>query len=44
MIADADGTIVFWNGSASRRFGWIGEEAIGQTLDLIIPERHRTRH
>ena len=44
VIADAGGTIVFWNGAAERLFGWSASEAIGQTLDVIIPERLRERH
>jgi PAS domain S-box-containing protein len=44
VIADADGTITFWNDAATRLFGWTPDEAIGQTLDLIIPERLRGRH
>lgn len=44
VVADAAGTIVFWNDAAQRVFGWTAEEALGQTLDLIIPERLRERH
>jgi PAS domain S-box-containing protein len=44
VIADADGTITFWNSAATRLFGWTPREAVGQTLDLIIPERLRARH
>jgi PAS domain S-box-containing protein len=44
VIADTDGTIVFWNAAAARLFGWSADEATGQTLDLIIPERLRERH
>jgi PAS domain S-box-containing protein len=44
VIADADGTIAFWNNAAVRLFGWSPEEAIGRSLDLIIPERLRDRH
>ncbi len=44
IIADATGTIVFWNDAAERLFGWSPEEAVGQTLDLIVPERLRDRH
>lgn len=44
VIADADGTIMFWNAAAERVFGWPAAEALGQTLDLIIPERLRERH
>jgi PAS domain S-box-containing protein len=44
IVADANGVIVLWNEAATRLFGWSEEEAIGRTLDLIIPERLRARH
>ena len=44
VIADADGTIVFWNQAATALFGWPAAEALGSSLDLIIPERLRGRH
>jgi PAS domain S-box-containing protein len=44
VIADGDGTIMFWNDAASRIFGWSAVEAVGGSLDLIIPERLRDRH
>ena len=44
VIADSHGTITFWNDAATRLFGWPVDEAIGQSLDLIIPERLRARH
>ena len=44
VIADADGRITFWNEAASRVFGFTAMEAIGRSLDLIIPERLRERH
>jgi PAS domain S-box-containing protein len=44
VIADAEGTIAFWNDAAARLFGWSADAAIGQSLDLIIPERQRDRH
>ncbi len=44
IVADADGTIVFWNGAAERVFGWSAAEAVGESLDLIIPERQRRAH
>jgi PAS domain S-box-containing protein len=44
IAAGADGAIVFWNPAAERIFGFSREEAIGQSLDLIIPERFRARH
>jgi PAS domain S-box-containing protein len=44
IIADADGTIVFWNHAAESLFGWTAPEATGRSLDLIVPERLRERH
>jgi PAS domain S-box-containing protein len=44
VIADRGGTIVFWNDAAERLFGWSTVEALGQRLDIIIPERLRSRH
>jgi PAS domain S-box-containing protein len=44
IIADPEGTIVFWNDGAERLFGWSSEEAVGQPLEIIIPERLRARH
>jgi PAS domain S-box-containing protein len=42
--ADGDGMIRFWNPGAERIFGHTAADAIGQSLDLIIPERLRRRH
>src|SRR2546423_9612884 len=44
IYADAQGRIRFWNDAASRIFGYRETEALGQSLDLIIPERLRGRH
>lgn len=44
VFADAQGVIRMWNGGAQRIFGFAAEEAIGQSLDLIIPENLRARH
>lgn len=44
IISDAGGSIVFWNPAAERMFGFTQGEALGKSLDLIIPERHRGRH
>ena len=44
LLADRDGTIAYWNDAAERLFGWTAAEAIGQSLDLIVPERLRARH
>ena len=40
LYADRNGIIQ----GAERIFGFSATEAIGQSLDLIIPERHRQRH
>lgn len=44
VAADAEGKIVLWNPAAERIFGFSREEALGRSLDLIIPERFRQRH
>src|SRR5215471_5871546 len=44
VAADADGIIRFWNPGAERIFGFTGGEAVGQSLDIIIPQRLRERH
>ncbi len=44
IFADGDGIIRLWNAGAEAIFGYAAEEAIGQTLDIIIPERLRSRH
>jgi PAS domain S-box-containing protein len=44
VAADAAGVIRFWNSGAERIFGHTPEQAVGQSLDLIIPERLRDRH
>ena len=44
IAADRDGVIRFWNPGAERIFGFTRDEAIGQSLDIIIPERLRERH
>jgi PAS domain S-box-containing protein len=44
MAADAGGAIVFWNPGCERMFGHTASEAMGQSLDLIIPQRQQPRH
>jgi PAS domain S-box-containing protein len=44
LFADREGVIRMWNSGAERIFGWSAAEAVGQSLDLIIPERLRGRH
>jgi PAS domain S-box-containing protein len=44
VAADPQGKVTLWNPAAERIFGFSREEALGQSLDLIIPERFRQRH
>lgn len=44
LFADRDGVIRLWNKGAAAIFGHSREEAIGRTLDLIVPEKLRSRH
>ena len=44
VVCDARGNIVLWNAACERIFGFTREEAMGRSLDLIIPERQRQRH
>ena len=44
IFADRDGAIRLWNGGAETVFGHTADEALGQCLDIIIPERLRRAH
>ena len=44
VAASPEGEIILWNPAAERMFGYTQSEALGQSLDLIIPERLRDRH
>jgi PAS domain S-box-containing protein len=44
VACDKDGIIRFWNPGAERIFGFTSRDALGQSLDIIIPERLRARH
>jgi PAS domain S-box-containing protein len=44
IAADRDGIIRFWNPGAQRLFGYPAQDAVGRSLDLIIPERLREQH
>jgi PAS domain S-box-containing protein len=44
IFADRDGIIRLWNRAAEGIFGFTEEEVIGQSLNLIIPERQRELH
>ena len=42
--SDRDGIIRLWNSGAEQMLGFSAEEAIGQSLDIFIPENQRARH
>src|SRR5579863_7306136 len=44
VYADGAGIIRFWNAGAERIFGFAESEAVGRSLDMIIPENLRARH
>jgi PAS domain S-box-containing protein len=44
VCADAHSRIILWNRAAEAMFGWSAAEALGQSLDLIIPQVHRQGH
>jgi PAS domain S-box-containing protein len=44
IFGNKEGKILLWNKCAEEMFGWKATEAIGQSMDIIIPEKHRARH
>ena len=44
IVSDVEGRVVVWNAAAERLFGWTEAEAMGQRMDMIVPERLRKRH
>ncbi|MBV9460296.1 MAG: PAS domain S-box protein [Bradyrhizobium sp.] len=44
IATNREGHITFWNPGAERIFGFAANEAVGKSLDLIIPENLRARH
>ena len=44
IATDHTGIINFWNPGAVRIFGFTADEAIGRSLDLVIPDNLRARH
>ena len=44
VYSDREGIIRLWNRGAEAIFGYRREDAVGRSLDLIIPERWRARH
>lgn len=44
IYANRSGVISLWNPASAALFGYSAEEALGQSLDLIIPEHLRDSH
>lgn len=44
VVAAPDGVITYWNAAAERMFGWSASDAVGKSLDLIIPVKQRHAH
>lgn len=44
IAADPSGAIILWNPAAIRMFGFTEAEALGKSLDIIIPQRQQQRH
>ena len=44
VASDASGAITLWNPAAQRMFGFTQDEALGKSLDIIIPQRQQQRH
>lgn len=44
IYADLSGTIRYWNAAAARIFGHSPAQAVGENLDLIVPEQFRAAH
>ncbi len=44
LIADADGQIVLANRTAGEQFGYSIDELLGQTVEQLIPDSHRSAH
>ena len=44
VVTDKAGRVILWNPGAVRMFGFSEAEALGQRMDMIIPERLRKRH
>lgn len=44
VFADKEGIIRLWNAGAEGMFGFPASEAVGKSLDIIIPEKIRARH
>ncbi len=44
VITDRDGRIIFVNGQTERLFGYRRTDMIDRTVEMLLPERHRSNH
>ena len=44
VFGDREGIIRLWNSGAELMFGFSAAEAVGQSMDIIVPEKHRPKH
>jgi PAS domain S-box-containing protein len=44
VIASNDGTILEWNAAAVRLFGWSREQAVGENIDMMVPDNQKDAH
>lgn len=44
IFGDREGIIRLWNSGAEAMFGYTAQEALGQSMDIIVPEKHRAKH
>ena len=44
VVVDSNGVIQLWTAGTERMFGYRASEAVGQTLDLIVPAEYREAH
>ncbi|MFC7518800.1 PAS domain-containing protein [Herbaspirillum sp. GCM10030257] len=44
ILSDLEGTIKIWNAGAASLFGYASDEALGRSLNLIIPDHLRKAH
>jgi PAS domain S-box-containing protein len=44
VVVDARGAIVIVNSQTERLFGYTRQELIGQSIEMLVPERYKERH
>lgn len=44
VCTDSESRVIYWNRGAEQMFGWSAGEILGNSLDVIIPDRHRRAH